>query len=107
MPTRRAMALPDFAERFIDVVDHGSQIGPGRQGLLEGGEHTGPRVRAAAIPRFTPRTATPAPPPPPPPRPPPPPAAPPPPPSPARGPRHRRAARPGERPARGRVETAR
>src|SRR5262245_13432334 len=57
MPTMRDMALPDFSERFIDVVDHGSEISPGRQGLLEGGEPTGPRVGARAIPRLAERPA--------------------------------------------------
>src|SRR5262245_52311471 len=59
MPTMRDMALPDFSERFIDVVDHGSQIGPGRQGLLEGGERTGPRIGARPIPRIAERPAQP------------------------------------------------
>src|SRR5262245_11532469 len=57
MPTMRDMALPDFSDRFIDVVDHGSQIGPGRQGLLEGGERTGPRVGSGPVPRLAERPA--------------------------------------------------
>src|SRR5437867_764010 len=59
MPTMRDMALPNFPERFIDVVDHGPEVGPGRQGVLEGGQHAGPRIGAGAIPRFAERSAKP------------------------------------------------
>src|SRR5215510_5624805 len=57
MPTMRDMALRDFAERFIDVVDHGSEIRACRQGVLEGVERCGPLAGAGAIPRLAERPA--------------------------------------------------
>src|ERR1051325_33288 len=57
IPMMRDMSFPGlagsagFAERLAEVVDHGAQIGAGREGFLERGDDVGPLRGRGRVPR--------------------------------------------------------